>query len=119
LLHDIGKIGVSDDILGKKESLDDSDWKPIHSHPEMGVSILRHVDSIKECLLGVLCHHERYDGTGYPQGLKGENIPLDARIFNVVERCYDSSRLYHENPHTSGWAIEELIRSGLNLILRL
>ena len=112
LLHDIGKIGVSDDILGKKQSLDDSDWKPIHSHPEMGVSILRHVDSIKECLPGVLCHHEHYDGTGYPQGLKGENIPLEARILAVAD-SYDamtSSRLYHENPHAPGWAVEELIR---------
>ncbi len=112
LLHDIGKIGVSDDILGKKDPLNDSDWLPIHSHPEMGVSILRHVDSIKECLPGVLCHHERYDGTGYPQGLKGENIPLDARILAVAD-SYDamtSSRLYHESSHNPTWAIEELIR---------
>jgi diguanylate cyclase (GGDEF)-like protein/putative nucleotidyltransferase with HDIG domain len=112
LLHDIGKISVSDDILGKKDALDDSDWQPIHSHPEMGVSILRHVDSIKECLPGVLCHHERYDGTGYPQGLKGENIPLDARILAVAD-SYDamtSARLYHDSQHTPGWAIEELIR---------
>ena len=112
LLHDIGKIGVSDDILGKKDPLDDGDWQPIHSHPEMGVSILRHVDSIKECLPGVLCHHERYDGTGYPQGLKGENIPLDARILAVAD-SYDamtSTRLYHDSQHSPAWAIEELIR---------
>jgi HD-GYP domain-containing protein (c-di-GMP phosphodiesterase class II) len=54
----------------------------------MGVSILKHVDSIKDCLPGVLYHHEHFDGSGYPQGLKGENIPLDARILAVAD-SYD------------------------------
>lgn len=112
LLHDIGKIGVSDEILGKNSGLDDSEWKPIHAHPYMGVSILKHVESIKECLPGVLYHHEHYDGTGYPQGLKGENIPLDARILAVAD-SYDamtSNRCYRDDSWTSGQAIEELIR---------
>jgi diguanylate cyclase (GGDEF)-like protein/putative nucleotidyltransferase with HDIG domain len=112
LLHDIGKIGVSDDILGKNCELDDNEWKPIHAHPYMGVAILKHVDSIKECLPGVLYHHERYDGTGYPQRLKGENIPLDARILAVAD-SYDamtSCRVYRDDSWTSGRAIEELIR---------
>ena len=80
--------------------------------PTMGVSILKHVDSIKECLPAVLYHHERYDGSGYPQGLKGENIPMDARILAVAD-TYDamtSSRPYRTKPLTSGRAVEELIR---------
>jgi putative nucleotidyltransferase with HDIG domain len=112
LLHDIGKIGVSDEILGKNASLDDNEWKPVHAHPMMGVSILRHVDSIKECLPGVLYHHEHFDGSGYPQGLKAENIPFDARIIAVAD-SYDamtSSRPYRNNALSSGAAIEELIR---------
>lgn len=112
LLHDIGKIGVSDEILGKNTDLNDNEWKPIHAHPSMGVSILRHIDSIKECLPGVLYHHERYDGMGYPQRLKGENIPLDARILAVAD-SYDamtSNRSYRDNSWTSWRAIEELIR---------
>ncbi|MDD5701262.1 MAG: diguanylate cyclase [Dehalococcoidales bacterium] len=112
LLHDIGKIGVSDDILSKNASLSDSEWKPIHAHPAMGVSILKHVDSIKDCLPGVLYHHEHFDGSGYPQGLKGENIPLDARILAVAD-SYDamtSSRTYRKIPMTSEDAVEELIR---------
>ncbi len=112
LLHDIGKIGVSDEILRKNSNLNDDEWKPIHSHPAMGASILRHIDSLKECLPGVLYHHERYDGTGYPQGLKAENIPLDARILAVAD-SYDamiSNRPYHNRSWTTGRAIEELIR---------
>ena len=112
LLHDIGKIGVSDEILLKNKNLNDEEWKPIHSHPNMGVAILKHVESIKGCLPGVLYHHEKYDGTGYPQGLKGENIPLDARILAVAD-SYDamtSNRSYRDNSWNAGRAIEELIR---------
>jgi diguanylate cyclase (GGDEF)-like protein len=111
LLHDIGKIGVSDEILCKKTSLNDEEWEPIKAHPSMGVSILKHVASIKECLPGVQYHHERYDGNGYPQGLKGDNIPIDARILAVAD-TYDamtSSRPYRNNPLSSQKAIEELI----------
>lgn len=112
LLHDIGKIGVSDEILCKNTALNDDEWEPIHAHPSMGVSILKHVDSIKECLPGVQYHHERYDGKGYPQGLKGENIPLDARILAVADTfdAMTSSRPYRNNPLTHQQAIEELIR---------
>ena len=112
LLHDIGKIGVADEILSKNSALTDEEWEPIHSHPTMGVSILKHVDSLKDCLVGVLYHHERFDGSGYPQGLKGDNIPLDARVLAIAD-TYDamtSSRPYRTSPLTREQAIAELIR---------
>jgi len=110
LLHDIGKIGVSDKILSKTDSLSKEEWEPIHAHPTMGVSIIRHVESIKDCLAAVQYHHERYDGQGYPSGLKGNNIPLDARILAVAD-SYDamtSARPYR-NPMTPGEAMSEII----------
>ena len=112
LLHDIGKIGVADEILSKENDLNDEEWQPIHSHPMMGVSILKHVESLRDCLPGVLYHHERFDGTGYPQGLKGDNIPLDARILAIAD-TYDamtSSRPYRNSSLNSKMALAELIR---------
>lgn len=96
LLHDIGKIGVSDQILRKVGPLNDEEWEPIYAHPTMGVSILKHVESIKDCLAAVQYHHEYYDGSGYPSGLKGSNIPLDARILTVADAfdAMTSSRPY-------------------------
>jgi diguanylate cyclase (GGDEF)-like protein/putative nucleotidyltransferase with HDIG domain len=96
LLHDIGKIGVSDEILKKVGPLNNEEWKPIYSHPTMGVSILKHVDSLKDCLAGVLYHHEHFDGSGYPSGMKGSNIPLDARILAIADSfdAMTSSRPY-------------------------
>jgi diguanylate cyclase (GGDEF)-like protein/putative nucleotidyltransferase with HDIG domain len=113
LLHDIGKIGVSDQILGKAGPLNDEEWKPIYAHPTMGVSILKHVDSLKDCLAAVQYHHERYDGTGYPSGLKGSNIPLDARILAIADTfdAMTSSRPYR-NQMTCEEAIEEIKRGS-------
>jgi diguanylate cyclase (GGDEF)-like protein/putative nucleotidyltransferase with HDIG domain len=111
LLHDIGKIGVSDEILRKLEPLSSEEWKPIYAHPDLGVSILKHVEGLRDCLAGVQYHHERYDGSGYPEGLKGENIPLDARILAVCD-AYDaltSERPYHKR-FTRERALEELKR---------
>lgn len=112
LLHDIGKIGVSDHILGKAGPLNDEEWKPIYAHPTMGVSILKHVDSLKDCLAAVQYHHERYDGSGYPSGLKGSNIPLDARILAVADTfdAMTSSRPYRNQIKTHDEAIEEIKR---------
>jgi diguanylate cyclase (GGDEF)-like protein len=112
LLHDIGKIGVSDRILSKTTPLTEEEWEPIYAHPDMGVSIIKHVEGIKDCLAAVQFHHERYDGTGYPVGLKGDNIPIDARILAVAD-CYDamtSARPYREQPLSRGQALKELIR---------
>lgn len=111
LLHDIGKISVSDKILGKQGSLNDEEWEPIRSHPDMGVSILKNVESLRDCLPAIQYHHERYDGKGYPTGLKGENIPLDARILAVAD-SYDamtSQRPYRSKSSTVEEALTELI----------
>jgi diguanylate cyclase (GGDEF)-like protein/putative nucleotidyltransferase with HDIG domain len=112
LLHDIGKIGISDMVLQKTGPLTDDDWKPIRAHPETGVVILKRVDSLKDCLAAVLYHHERYDGNGYPAGLKGESIPLDARILAVAD-AYDamtSERPYRHDKFSNEQALEELQR---------
>jgi len=112
LLHDIGKIGVSDHVLAKRETLVPEEWDLIRAHPALGVAILKHVDSLKECLAAVQYHHERYDGNGYPAGLKGNNIPLDARILAVAD-SYDamtSDRPYRSTKATREQALEELQR---------
>lgn len=111
LLHDIGKIGVSDKILGKNGSLNEEEWQPIRSHPDMGVSIIKNVDSLKDCLPAIQYHHERFDGKGYPTGLRGENIPLEARILAVAD-SYDamtSQRPYRSESRTVEEALTELI----------
>lgn len=112
LLHDIGKIGVSDRVLMKSGSLSSEDWEPIRAHPKLGVAILKHVESLSGCLAAIQYHHERYDGSGYPAGLKGENIPLDARILAVAD-SYDamtSLRPYRQGRFTHEQAVEELKR---------
>jgi diguanylate cyclase (GGDEF)-like protein len=112
LLHDIGKIGVSDEILRKVGPLNDEEWEPIYAHPTMGVSILKHVESLKDCLAAVQYHHEHYDGSGYPSGLKGSNIPLDARILAVADAfdAMTSSRPYRDQKMTHEQALEEIRR---------
>jgi len=112
LLHDIGKIGIADRVLQKSEALTPNEWDLIRTHPDLGVSIIKHIDSLKDCLAAVQYHHERHDGTGYPTGLKGENIPLDARILAVAD-AYDamvSQRPYRERAFTHEEAMDELIR---------
>jgi diguanylate cyclase (GGDEF)-like protein/putative nucleotidyltransferase with HDIG domain len=98
LLHDIGKIGVPDSILNKQGPLTSEEWEPIKEHPQLGVEILRHVIDLINCLPAILHHHEHFNGTGYPSGLKGNNIPLEARILAVAD-AYDamtSFRPYRE-----------------------
>jgi diguanylate cyclase (GGDEF)-like protein len=113
LLHDIGKVSIPDQLLTKAEPLVAEDWELIHAHPNLGVAILQHVDSLKDCLAAVQYHHERYDGTGYPAGLKGDNIPLDARILAVAD-SYDamtSPRPYRSALSTKE-ALEEIRRGA-------
>ncbi|MCZ2155422.1 MAG: response regulator [Bryobacterales bacterium] len=113
LLHDIGKIGVPDSILNKPGGLTDDEWMEMRKHPEIGYSIVKALIGDGEGARVVLCHHERYDGSGYPIGLKGGQIPLGARLFAVVD-AYDaltSSRPYRER--TSHWeAMGEITRSS-------
>jgi HD-GYP domain-containing protein (c-di-GMP phosphodiesterase class II) len=85
MLHDIGKLGVSDEILNKASKLTAEEWEIIKSHPQMGADIVSHIPQLSACMPGILYHHENYDGTGYLLGLKARAIPLDARILRVVD----------------------------------
>jgi response regulator RpfG family c-di-GMP phosphodiesterase len=85
LLHDIGKIGIPDAILLKPGKLTDAEWSIMRRHPEIGKRLIENVPFLRGAIPVVYCHHEKYDGSGYPQGLRGEEIPLGARIFAVVD----------------------------------
>ena len=84
-LHDIGKLGVSRDVLGKKGRLDDAEFAQIREHPKIGARILLRVAAFREALPYVLYHHERWDGNGYPTGKAGEEIPVEARVLAVAD----------------------------------
>ena len=85
LLHDIGKIGIPDGILLKPGPLTAEEWTIMRRHPEIGKRLIENISFLKGAVPIVYCHHERWDGTGYPRGLKGPDIPLGARIFAVVD----------------------------------
>ncbi|HWT27519.1 MAG TPA: HD domain-containing phosphohydrolase, partial [Mobilitalea sp.] len=88
-LHDIGKIGISDGILNKPDKLNPSEWEEMKRHPEMGYRIAMSTPELAPIADYILCHHERWDGSGYPQGLKGEDIPLLSRIISIAD-SYDA-----------------------------
>lgn len=85
LLHDIGKIGIPDNILLKPDKLDVAEWIEMRKHPQIGYAILSEIAFLKKPAEIILTHHERFDGTGYPKQLKGEQIPIGSRIFAVVD----------------------------------
>jgi len=85
LLHDIGKIGIPDAILLKAGPLTPEQWQIMRRHPEIGKRLIQGVPFLRGAIPIVYCHHEKWDGSGYPRGLKGEEIPLGARIFSVVD----------------------------------
>lgn len=89
LLHDIGKLGISDDIINKPAKLNDDEYSLIKSHPDIGYGILKNLTDMPWIYEGAKWHHERWDGTGYPDGLKGEDIPLVARIIGIAD-AYDA-----------------------------
>jgi len=102
LLHDIGKIAVSDAILLKPGKLNAEEWVDMRKHPIAGDEILRRVPFLRPASAIVRHHHERFDGTGYPDALKGAQIPLGARLFAVADTldAMTSDRLYRQAP---GW----------------
>ena len=85
LLHDIGKIGIPESILNKQGPLNEEEKKCMHEHTLIGVTILQPIRELDQAILGVKYHHERYDGAGYPEGLKGEQIPLIALIISAAD----------------------------------
>ena len=84
-LHDIGKIGISDGILNKPGPLSNDEWKIMQKHPDIGSDILAPIKKMTLVRPLIRSHHEKFDGTGYPDGLKGEEIPLGSRILTVVD----------------------------------
>ena len=109
LLHDVGKIGISDEILKKQGKLTERELEAIKVHAQLGAAIASHSRQLSPCICGIMYHHERYDGTGYPKGLKGEEIPLESRILAIAdafaamtsERAYSKALSFKE-------ALEEL-----------
>lgn len=85
LLHDVGKIGISDAILNKAGPLTPEEWQEMRKHPSIGYEMLKDVEFLAAAAQIVYCHHERYDGRGYPEGLKGDAVPLGARVFAVAD----------------------------------
>ncbi|MFZ5942869.1 MAG: bifunctional diguanylate cyclase/phosphohydrolase [Bacillota bacterium] len=116
LLHDIGKIEISREVLNKPKKLNNTEWQQFKQHPQWGADIIRPLKSLKGTLDIVLYHHENFDGTGYPFGLKGEKIPLGARILRIID-SYDAittNRPYKE-AMSKEQAIEELLKfSGIH-----
>jgi diguanylate cyclase (GGDEF)-like protein len=96
LLHDIGKIGISDEVLNKQGTLTFDEWETIRSHCRLGASIVSHSVQLVPCVQGILHHHERYNGEGYPDKLKGEEIPLESRILSIADSfaSMTSARVY-------------------------
>jgi len=85
LLHDIGKIGIPDKVLNKKGGLNEEDWRAVKAHPRLGANIISNIPNLVPCVSIILHHHERWDGGGYPEGLKGEEIPIEARILAIAD----------------------------------
>lgn len=111
LMHDIGKIGIAEGILDKSEKLSEQDWLEIRRHPEIGYRILSSANEFAEIADHILEHHERWDGSGYPNGLKGEEISLEARIIAIADAYDAMTRMrLHMDDLTVEEAIEEINR---------
>jgi diguanylate cyclase (GGDEF)-like protein/putative nucleotidyltransferase with HDIG domain len=113
LLHDIGKIGISGEVLNKVGKLTAEEREAIGGHPQLGASITSHASQLASCIAGILHHHERYDGTGYPKGLNGKDIPLAARILAITAAfaAMTSIRPYAETLSQEA-ALEEIERGA-------
>ncbi len=107
LLHDIGKLGVPDGILLKPGSLTDEEWVIMRSHPQLAYDMLSSIDYLRPAIDIPYCHHEKWDGTGYPRGLKGEEIPFAARLFSLAD-VYDA--LTSDRPYRSRWSHEKALQ---------
>src|SRR6187397_2234897 len=109
LLHDLGKIAIPEEILDKPSTLSDAEWQTIGEHPRIGQVILEQATTLREAIPVVLHHHERFNGGGYPHGLRGSEIPLGARIVAVADAYH---AMVHDRPYSSALthqqALEEL-----------
>jgi putative nucleotidyltransferase with HDIG domain len=106
LLHDIGKMGIPDEILRKPGTLSEQEWVIMRKHVDFAYALLNPIDYLQKALDIPYCHHERWNGNGYPRGLKGEEIPVSARIFAVID-VWDA--LLSDRPYRSAWARDKVI----------
>jgi HD-GYP domain-containing protein (c-di-GMP phosphodiesterase class II) len=106
LLHDIGKLAVSDNILRKTGPLDSEEWQAMREHPKFAYNLLKPIQYLRPALDIPYCHHEKWDGSGYPQGLQGEAIPYPARIFTVVD-VWDA--LTTDRPYRRAWQKDDAL----------
>jgi len=106
ILHDIGKVGIPDNVLNKIEKLSDDEWDLLKQHPRLSATIVGHVPSLSACLASIKHHHERWDGTGYPGGLKGETIPIEARILAVTDSF---EAMISERPYRKALSFKQAI----------
>ena len=106
LLHDMGKLGVHDSVLHKPDKLNDEEWILMRQHPQLAYNMLQPIEYLRPTLDIPYCHHEKWDGSGYPRGLKGEAIPLAARLFAVVD-VWDA--LTSDRPYRSAWTSENAL----------
>jgi len=107
LLHDIGKVGISDNILLKPSRLHEREWSEMMRHPQLGYDIISGIRFLKGPAEMVLAHHERFDGTGYPNGLSGRSIPLGARIFALVDTL---DAMTSDRPYRAALPFDAVIR---------
>jgi putative nucleotidyltransferase with HDIG domain len=105
-LHDIGKLAVSDEVLCKEGRLDDDELAQIREHPKIGAKLLLRVTALREAIPYVLYHHERWDGTGYPSGKAGEEIPVEARVLAIAD-AFDA--MTSDRPYRSALTREEAL----------
>lgn len=106
MLHDIGKMGIPDAILLKPGPLDANEWKVMKMHPVYARQMLSEISFLKKAVTIPYCHHEKWDGTGYPAGLKSEQIPVEARIFTIID-VWDA--LLSDRPYRKGWPLERVM----------
>ena len=106
LLHDLGKIAIPEEILDKPTTLSDAEWQAIGEHPRIGQVILEQASNLREAIPVVLHHHERFNGGGYPHGLKGNEIPLGARIVSVADAYH---AMVHDRPYSPALTHEEAL----------
>jgi HD-GYP domain-containing protein (c-di-GMP phosphodiesterase class II) len=106
LLHDMGKLGVPDEILRKAGPLTDEEWVIMRKHPQLAHDLLSSITYLQPALNIPYCHHEKWDGSGYPRGLKENQIPLSARIFAVVD-VWDA--LTSDRPYRAAWSEEKTL----------
>ena len=107
LLHDIGKMGVPDKILLKPDRLTDAEWKVMKNHPQLAFDLLQPIAYLQSALEIPYCHHEKWDGSGYPRALSGAQIPLQARLFAIVD-VWDA--ITSDRPYRKGWSRKKALK---------